>query len=73
MPPEHAAAQVIHGLRLCLVDSQIPGRAAEKASAWGSAVKEKLSFFKKKKAPKIPELIEGEFTEKEEETIPSDI
>jgi len=53
--------------------SSFPGRAAEKASAWGSAVKEKLSFFKKKKAPKIPELIEGEFTEKEEETTPSDI
>ena len=53
--------------------SAFPGRAAEKASAWGSAVKEKFSFFKKKKGPKIPELIEGEFTEKEEETTPSDI
>lgn len=53
--------------------SSFPGRAAEKASAWGSAVKEKLSFFKKKKTPKIPELIEGEFTEKEEETTPSDV
>lgn len=55
--------------------SSFPGRAAEKANTWGSAMKERFSVFKrkKKKTPKIPELIEGEFTEKEEETTPSDV